>query len=75
MFAIATEDGWVSSLTCGASATPGGSEVFYPGAPLCSTDGERALTRQTRAAIERVAQGLGGMAAFNHAIVELTEVS
>jgi hypothetical protein len=74
LFAIATEDGWVSFLTCGVSATPGGSEVFYSGPPICTNDGEHALTRRTRAAIERVARGLGGMAAFNNAIVELTEV-
>jgi len=75
LFAIATEDGWVSFLTCGVSATPGGSEVFYPGQPLCTNDGSRALTRRTRAAIERIANGLGGSAAWNHEIVELTEVT
>jgi hypothetical protein len=74
LFAIATEDGWVSDLTCGVSATPGGSEVFYPSQPLCTQDDARALTRRSRAAIERVAQRLGGWAAFHHKIVELTEV-
>lgn len=38
---------WASHLTMGVSATPGGSEVFYPGEPMWTDNPDEALTRRT----------------------------
>ena len=60
-YAFATPDGWVFQLTCGVTFTPGGSEVFYPGAPLTTNDPNEALTRRTHSGALRVLAKCAGL--------------
>lgn len=62
---------WASALTFGISATVGGSELFYPGKPIWTSDPSLAITRRTEEAAREMLAG----AAYLGVLVPLYEVT